>query len=440
MVGGKKPKYRLELNLHELSNIPQVSGHCYIDLQIRDSKRVKSLPFKGLSFMNGSHSETSDSDKEGLATPGSSSSVNVSNNAGVVSSSSGPGGNISLTTSKHKIQNFECPINLKVACNLKFGVKRRENLIADKFLLMRIFYLGEKHKEFGVHAPNSNKIELGRLDINLAEYLNFNEPVTSKYLLKDSKINSLLSTTIHLSELPSNMDFSTQLEITENKKSLIHHDTKLDQSKPTNMNASKSEGTYNIPQFERKNVFGGLNDVIGSENRRGDSKSRNSNDSFRRDQSPLNREDSTKGKSKKSFHPLSHQESQIFNQQNSQNSSSHNYPSSEGPYTNASHGDKEHNTFRNDQTILIDPIVNDLYKKILECTWDPKLHTLLDYTPEACVNSIFDGTFDELRQKLKEDLHDDDDEGDEVRGILGLVNECNYRDDLKSWTVHGEVN
>lgn len=465
-----KPKFKLDLTINELSNIPQVSGHCYIDLHIRDSKRVKSLPFKGLSLLNGSSSGTSDNEdsepSRNGSNPNSSSGLVHQNNdhSIVTSTSSGTGGNISVTTSKRKIQNFECPINIHISCNLKFGLKRRENLIADKYLLMKIYYVGEKHKEFGVHNPNSNKLELGKLEINLAEYLNFNEPVTSKYLLKDSKINSILSTTIHLTELSANRDFHTELELSETRK---HHHTQhphqhhLNQTKTSN--ATKSDGHYNVPHFERKNVFGGLNDVIGSENRN-DSPAggaRSSEDS-RRDHSPITNDDNkNRNPTKKLFHTLSHQNSQGLpsvqqqsqaqsqllsqsQQQQQQHLVQSRPTSSNNDYNTTNNGvdssRSENNQFRNDQTILIDPIINDLYKKILESTWDPKLHSLLAITPEDCVESIFDGSSDRLRDQLKQELMKDEEEEDnELRGILGLINESVYRDDLKSWTINSEV-
>lgn len=430
-----KPKFRLELSINDLSNIPQVSGACYIELSIRDSKRIKSLPFKGLSILNGSAgTTTSDSERDesdDKRTP----TTSKADSSSVVTHLSSSGGNISFTTSHRKIQNFECPINIDVSCNLKFGLKRRENLIADKYLMMRIFYVGEKHKEFGIHNAGSNRLELGRLEINLAEYLNFNEPITSKYLLKDSKINAILSTTIFLSELPANQEFHTQLQVSEGKRSQNHHhphphDTKLDRTKGSNAtSAAKSDGSYNVPHFEGKNIFGGLNDVLGD---RGDGLAKDKPDPPSDDGSKCH------NTTKKLLHGLGHQSSnnQLLQVQDYALQLQLQSGDRQANPTSVDTSKHENNLYRNEQTILIDPIVNGLHKKILECTWDPKLHTMLDFTPEVCVESIFDGSIDELRLRLKEELYDDDDDDDEVRGIQGLVNECNYREHLRSWSIN----
>lgn len=355
MFNSKKPKFKLDLGINELSNIPQVSGNCYIDLQIKDNKRIKSLPFN-LPFKP--------NDDESL----SSLSLN--------SSSTSSSGNVSIITSNKKIHNFKCSFNCKVGCNLKFGFKRRENLINDKFLIMKIYYVSDKD----INAHHHHKIELGKLEINLSEYLNFDEPITSKYLLKDSKVNSILSLTIHLTELPANFDFHTQLTITDNNS---NHE-KTDQTKISLANSS-SNTKYNVPQFERKNIFGGLNDVIGDKDT-----------SYKSDDSKEKSED------KKSLK---------IDTASTQN--------------------------HKKDVIMIDPIVNDLYRKILESTWDPNLHALLDFTPEVCVESIFDGTFPQWKERLMLEIntHYDDDDAD-IRCINGLVNELNYRDDLKSWSIN----
>lgn len=377
--GTKRPKYKLDLNINELSNIPQVTGECYIDVQVRDNNKLKSfLTFRALSLKGNNKSED-DSTPSLVKNPEANALL-------------GSGGNISLTTSSKKIHNFKCSFNYHVSCNMKFAVKRRENLIADKFLLMKIYYVGEKHKEFGMHH-SENRLELGKLEINLSEYLNFNEPVTSKYLLKDSKVNSILNLTIHLSELPANFDFHTQLQVKDSTNN--HHEMN---ARSTAQAAHNTSNQYNIPQFERKNIFGGLNDVIGNEK-----KGRLSTESSRRDVS-VSSED---GKSK----PGAGRKSQYL--KTNDQAVANNY----------------------DSTVLIDPMVNDLYKKILESTWDPKLHLLLDFTPEICINSLFDDTIPQWKQKLKEQLADDDENDDEVRCIHGLVNETNFREDLRSWSV-----
>lgn len=394
MLGSKKPKFKLELTFNELSNIPQVSGYCFLDIQIRDKKRVSSLPFRGLSLMNGSSGKTVENDTD------SSKSSSSNSTSDVGSSSVLTGGNIDLITSKKKINKFKCNFNCQVACNLKFGLKRRENLIVDKYLIVKVYYINASVKESSLRHCTS-KLELGKLEINLAEYLNFNEPITSKYLLKDSKVNSLLSVTIHLSELPSNFDFHTQLQITDNVSSHTSHKDKLSQG------TNQSSTHYNVPQFEKRNVFGGLNDVLSSEN-----KAATESETFKNEVS------SSKSDDVKSKKPTSGNVTKLSESASSGNQS----------------GKVIHNS--SEQRLMVDPIINNLYKKILESTWDPKLHTLLDFTPEKCIESIFNDSSEEWQEKLKESLATELDDDDEVRCIHGLVNETCYREDLRSWNVN----
>lgn len=405
MFKPKSPKFKLELGINELSNIPQVSGNCYIDLQIKDNKRTKTLPFKGFSTFRDTN--TNDSSNSGNSKDESLDSHSLASSSASVSQ-----GNVSVVTSSKTIHNFKCVFNYNVSCNLRFGVKRRENLIQDKYLLMKLYYTSDKGKES--HHSHHHRSELGKLEINLAEYLNFNEPITSKYLLRDSKINSILSLTIRLSELPADFEFHTQLSISD-KQPLTSHDSKIDQS-PV-MTATNTK--YNVPQFDRKNVFGGLNEVIGS--------SSGSEQTLKQD---LIRTQSILNESEEKSKPMKRQRSKISSCKQSKNGQAQNKADHISFDSNSNNGEPEKTP-----VIMIDPIVNDLYRKILESTWDHKLHALLEFNPEVCVASIFNGTFQEWEQKLAQELNDDNDENEEIRCINGLVNELNYRDDLKSWEI-----
>lgn len=346
MFSSKKPKFSLDLTVNELSNIPQVSGYCFLELSIKDSKRLRLFPLKGHA--------PADDDKLILK------SLDVSQ----LTSSSG---NVTVTTSRKKIHNFKCSFNYNLTCNLRFPYKRRENLIADKFLSVRVFYVNDaKH----------HTTELGRLDVNLLEYLNFTNPKSSKYLLRESKVNSILSLTVFLKELPSNYDFHTQLQIHDS------HSTHESEKK-----RSTSTTKFNVPQFERSKVFGGLNDVIHLPNDLA---------SFTHSASPT------------SLH-FSSDELEVLRPKPDEASN-----------------------------VIMDPIISNLYKKILESTWDPELHTLLAYPPEKCIEDIFASpspqAYRELLAKKFGGWRDEDD-GD-VREINGLINEVKFRDDLRSWLVN----
>lgn len=50
-------------------------------------------------------------------------------------------------------------------------------MIGDKFLTIHIFYAAEKSSKL------EHPVQFGVVKLNLAEYLNFDETVTAKYLL-----------------------------------------------------------------------------------------------------------------------------------------------------------------------------------------------------------------------------------------------------------------
>lgn len=85
----------------------------------------------------------------------------------------------------------------------------------------------------------------------------------------------------------------------------------------------------------------------------------------------------------------------------------------------------------------MDPIVSGLYRKILESTWDPELLPLLDYTPEKCINDIFNNSDNPKGwcPNIKQDNWDNDEDDDGLKNLNGLINESKLRDDLRSWVV-----
>ncbi|CUM48933.1 uncharacterized protein AC631_03147 [Debaryomyces fabryi] len=400
----KKPRFNLDLSVHEISNIPQVNGYCYIDVQVKDGKRKRPhLSLKSSSNQSGN--STSSLDKfEG---PYSSSDVSAS-------------------TSMKKIHNFKCKFNFNMNCNLKFSVKKKDNRISSKYLLMKVYYVSEedvKHKEHEmIVSHRGHKIELGRLELNLSEYINVEEPFTSKYLMSNSKVNSILNLTVFLSELPDNLDFHTQLQIndegghTPTSSSLNRSNSKLQ----NRINSSKNT-KYNAPNLERTKIFGGLNDVI---------KSSDASPLANLSVSSLPSDDSDKQLQVEQKHcPIS----SMFD-----NKSTTSKPRSSGEHgtnvissTNLVNGARSAN-------VMMDPIVSNLYKKILESTWDPELQDLLQFTPEECISDIFDNDGDGWSKAVSQNYNnwsDDNNDDDSIRNINGLINEATFREDLRSWTI-----
>ena len=88
---------------------------------------------------------------------------------------------------------------------------------------------------------------MGKVDINLSEYLNFDEPITTKYLLNDSKVNSILGVTIGLNELSSTFDFHTQLQIQDSNSSISGGSTSI--SNNTNSMLSRPTPQYHLEEI-----------------------------------------------------------------------------------------------------------------------------------------------------------------------------------------------
>lgn len=400
----KRPKFKLELTINELTNIPQVNGYCYIEMQIRDNKRSS---LRGLlkgnhrSVRDGSPSNGNDgpSNKSFQGIKGGSDGGKHTNSSGLLNSSN----TVMASTSHKKIYNFKCNFGYSLTCNLKFDLKKKDNLIGDKYLLMKVFYITEKpgeHSNSQSHnSHHQQRLELGTLDINLTEYLNFTEPFSSKYLLKKSKVNSILNLTVNLIELPADFEFKTQVQVNDRTRTPTN-DTKGVESKPSNFNLNHPSTTsshYNIPQFEKKNVFGGLDDVIRSENSKNDQGS-----SDQDEENKLQQSNKSSGQGQGDYKTI-------------------------GSSASTGFGGKH------DEAVLIDPTINELYKKILESTWDPKLRNMLEFSPDYCISSIFENRGQEWMKKLRETLDVPVDDSDNIRSINGLVNETNYREDLRSW-------
>lgn len=439
MFSSKKPKFSLNLTINELSNIPQISGSCFIELQIKDARRG----FSGLKTFK-THTPSSDKESKTDLTASEHSLVPHSDTSS--SSASSGSGNISVTTSTKKIHNFKCLFNYQLSCNLKFPFKKRENLIANKYLILRVFFINEKtlsETQNSNHHHKGETIELGKIDINLSEYLNFDESVTSKYLLKDSKVNLILSLSIQLKELPLNYDFHTQLQINDTHSSNNNH--QFEPRKPTNLNSSATT-RFNVPQFERKNVFGGLDDVIHSPSESSLSKQppppnlkfQNPalpTSSFSSDDTPSTNPSKSDTPSRKSS--LSKLRPHNLNGNNNGNGSI----SSSLMKDSNNHQNLINNHQSLNSNVIMDPIISNLYKKILESTWDPQLHSLLNYPPEQCIDDIFNKSekeFSEKFDKWKKLVSSNDNDDDDLKEINGLINEIKYRDDLRSWVVGGE--
>lgn len=383
----KRPKFKFEFTINDLSNIPHTSGYCYVDIVIGDGNqhglRAALSLLKPVSRSSGPAGNSDVSSRTSRLSTRTADDASDS----LASSSSG---NIHVRTSHRKIHNFKCGFNYRLTCNLKFAVRKRDSMIGSKFVKLRVYYVPDKSK---LH----NHTELGLVSLNLAEYLNFDEPVTTKYLLQDSKINSILSMTMGLQELPADYDFHTQLQIDDSKQNTTSNGSQLTRTKNTDLNSR----AFNVPQFQRKTVLGGLDDVI------------NNNLSASKQTSSTNSSDEDMGQSIDKFDQSKQKDHK-------------------GDSATFGSG-----TFDN---VIVDPIIGGLYRRVLESSWDPDLHCLLKFSPEKIVDDIFKSNGEEFRAELekftqKYELSNKDADGEGFKDMNGLINETKYRDNLKSWTV-----
>ncbi|CUM66050.1 uncharacterized protein PRCAT00003704001 [Priceomyces carsonii] len=397
MISSKKLKFSLNLDINELSNIPQINGSCFLELHIRNHKKHGG----GLGSLKSSKSILSDAEKKYESKGSNMASLVDGNNKASFSSSSGQ---VTVTSSKKRIHNFRCPFNLKVSCNLKIPLKKKESMVANKYLLISIYYVEDTSKDGGSHHHlHQHTSLLGKVSINLSEYLNFDKPVSSKYLLRESKVNSILNLTIGLTELPENYEFHTQLQVSDSSKK---SPSRAGSGKQNRINSRQSN--FNAPQFERKKVFGGIQDVIENSatiGRLSSLLSRNSSD----DSVSL-----PSSKRKNGNESLSSKVSEL--------------------------GSKSQ-IFLDDVSLgLVQPIVSDLYNKILESKWDPDICKLLEYSPEKCVEDIFDNADNKsfVPDIYNQRKYAKEENKDGLHELNGLINELDYRDDLQSWTI-GDV-
>ncbi|WPK26505.1 hypothetical protein PUMCH_003860 [Australozyma saopauloensis] len=367
---GKKPKFSFNLTINDLSNIPHTSGYCYLKIQITDGSLAGLMA--SISHFRPFSLEVDDSDNSETSKTSDSNSL-----------SSRSSRTISLRTSNFRIHNFKCHFNLDVACNLRFPYKRKDNMIGDKYLTIKVYYAAEKSSKL------EHPVQLGSVKLNLAEYLNFDESVTAKYLLQESKINSILSLTTKLKELPSDFEFKTELKIDESKLSQANSSSMLMASKQTDSNTR----LFNVPQFQRKKVFGGLDGVMSTPTNVSGRDVPTQDDSHAKEQALQ----------------------QSSEELRRQDLGSHSL-----------------------ENVMVDPIIGNLYRRVLESTWDPDLHALLKLTPEKVVHDLF--LTSEYNEDMEKNLEfyrsltaDYDDESSQNK--TGLLLESKVRENFKSWSV-----
>ncbi|EDO18040.1 hypothetical protein Kpol_1045p26 [Vanderwaltozyma polyspora DSM 70294] len=157
----KRPKFLLEFSINELINVPQSTGYCYVKWSLKDGTGISSHRL---------------------------STVESIDNQMVNTKSKGE-------TSKHKVKSHKVDWGhvIEKPIPVKLHVDKDNNLI-EKLLRFRVIYQSEEKSGRG-----SEKLDLGTVNVNIADYVREDEmAVSNRFLLKDSRINSLLSISIQM--------------------------------------------------------------------------------------------------------------------------------------------------------------------------------------------------------------------------------------------------
>ncbi|CAR26191.1 hypothetical protein ZYGR_0E01750 [Zygosaccharomyces rouxii] len=188
----QRPKFLLYLKIDELINIPQSSGYCYVKWNLKDGTGTSNHRLR-----------SSGEDENNMI---------GHQNHGVTPR---------VAVEHHRVRwNYQ----LKKPIEVKLQVDKTRNLEAKRLVLDIYFELlengnesnndgsAQKTKRTSLDIPNavkspnnvyspkvSNRSQLGSVILNIAEYVREDEqPITNRFLLKKSKVNSIINLTLQM--------------------------------------------------------------------------------------------------------------------------------------------------------------------------------------------------------------------------------------------------
>lgn len=144
-----RPKFIADIQINELLNIPLVTGRCWVKWYVRDSAKPDAR-----------------------------------------------GRTAQIPVRDHKAQ-WDEHVNLR----FRLGIQNKTKLLKEYVVIFDVVW----------DQNGADKLTLGRVEINLAEYVNktSNKDVKkTKYLLKNSKINGALALTIGVSQVSGQTDYN----------------------------------------------------------------------------------------------------------------------------------------------------------------------------------------------------------------------------------------
>ncbi len=142
----KRPRFALTIIIHELANIPQVSGSVSVRWYIKDT--TSKQPTRG-------------------------------------------------RTSVSKIHDHRAVWDYTISTKIRLSINRQTKHLNDKFLVLIVY----------MEFPNKEKSTLGKVEINLAEYASMEDPTANRYLLQESKVNCIINVLIGMELLRGESDF-----------------------------------------------------------------------------------------------------------------------------------------------------------------------------------------------------------------------------------------
>lgn len=187
--GVEKFRFRLSLVIKELTNVPQICGMCFIKVQVKaPHSHGRKVQFEQKS----KSAEVRDS----------------------------------YCTFNHKIQDIDVTI----------AKDKNTEYLKEKLLILKVYC------EFpvGLEEETKQKTKLGQVSLNLSEYTSTEDVVSNRFLLQNSKVNSIIK-------------FDIQLQNTTN-------------STETSSRRRSHSSDFKTPKLRHPQTFSGLHDFLEESN------------------------------------------------------------------------------------------------------------------------------------------------------------------------------
>ncbi|GAV52170.1 hypothetical protein ZYGR_0AG01610 [Zygosaccharomyces rouxii] len=332
----QRPKFLLYLKIDELINVPQSSGYCYVKWNLKEGTGTSSHRLRS--------SGEDENNMIGHQSHGVTPRVAVEN---------------------HRVRwNYQ----LQKPIEVKLQVDKTKNLEAKRLVLEIYFELlgngtennnggtAQKNKKSSLDASNTgrspnnvyspkiaSRSQLGTVTLNIAEYVREDEqPVTNRFLLKKSKVNSIINLTLQMKLMRGSYD-----------DFLI-----------SKVSSSQLTG----------GVRSGIDDIL-------DDSSEKSSPVSSTFQSSMS---GGGGSPRSTHHSRSLRGSLRFGSGNHGNNSNGGSGNKAQSYT----GMGSPSTHGNTISSSMNPLVENLYQKTFQLPWDPRPG---EFTPKECVEDILQG-------------------------------------------------